>query len=72
MEETKQTMTEAEFCHRVGISRTTAWQLRKRGKLPYYRLGAKIMYGQEHVREFLESIEHKRNAQPNRRRRAVA
>lgn len=68
----KQTMSEAEFCRAVGISRTTAWQLRKQGRLPYYRLGAKILYSQEHVREFLTSIERKAvRPRPGRRQAAA-
>jgi len=72
MADAKQTMSEAEFCRVVGISRTTAWQLRKQGRLPYYRLGAKILYSPEHVTEFLTSIERKALVQRKRRRQSVA
>lgn len=72
MEEKRQTMTEAEFCRRVGISRTTAWLMRKQGRLPYYRLGAKVMYGQEHVEEFLRSIERRKADTRTHKRRPAA
>jgi excisionase family DNA binding protein len=58
--------TEAEFCKQVGISRTTAWRLREAGKLSHYRIGNKIRYGQEHIREFLSRCEQQ--AKPARAR----
>lgn len=56
---TKKTMTEQEFCQRVGISRLTAYRLRKAGKLPYYRIGSRVLYAEQHVREFLASCERR-------------
>jgi Helix-turn-helix domain len=52
---TKLTFTEAEFCRRVGISRTTAWNLRRKGKLQHCRVGAKILYTQEHLDHFISA-----------------
>ena len=49
----KVTFTEAEFCRAVGISRTTAWNLRRKGKLQYCRVGSKILYTQEHINQFI-------------------
>ena len=46
-------VTETEFCHSVGISRTSAWRLRKAKQLPFCRIGAKILYTPEHVKPFL-------------------
>lgn len=54
MSEQKATMTEAEFAKAVGVSRVTLWRMRKRGELPHYRLGKRILYGQEHIRQFLK------------------
>ena len=53
------TMTEAEFAKRVGISRITAWRMRRAGKLPHYKIGRSIKYGEKHVAEFLENCERK-------------
>jgi excisionase family DNA binding protein len=53
------TMTEAEFAERVGISRITAWRMRRAGKLPHYKIGRNIKYGEKHVEQFLESCERK-------------
>ena len=53
----KATLTESEFCKRVGISRVTAWRLRERDELPHCRVGNKILYLQRHVDEFLSAHE---------------
>lgn len=53
----KVTFTEAEFCRIVGISRTTAWNLRCNGKLPFCRVGSKILYTPKHIEQFLTSHE---------------
>jgi predicted DNA-binding transcriptional regulator AlpA len=53
----KATMTEQEFCERVGISRVTAWRMRNAGKLPHCRIGDKVVYLPRHVEEFLLNCE---------------
>ena len=53
----KATMSEQEFCIRVGISRTTAWRQRNAGKLPHCRIGDKVVYLPRHVDEFLTNCE---------------
>jgi len=53
------TMSEAELAERLSISRVTIWRLRRRGKLPYYRVGRKIRYSEQHVAEFLASCERR-------------
>ena len=50
-------MTEKEFCNSVGISRVTAWQLRKAGKLPHCRIGLRVLYTPAHVEQFLAAHE---------------
>lgn len=50
-------LKEAEFCKRVGISRVTAWRLRKRGVLPYLKVGSRIQYTEQQVQIFLKSCE---------------
>ncbi|MBA2526533.1 MAG: helix-turn-helix domain-containing protein [Pyrinomonadaceae bacterium] len=51
------TLTEAEFCRLVGISKTTAWARRKDGTLPHCRTGHRVLYLPEHVTQFLASSE---------------
>lgn len=55
----KVTLTEIEFCKAVGISRTTAWRMREAGKLPYCRVGDKVLYLPRHVDEFLANCERR-------------
>jgi excisionase family DNA binding protein len=56
---TKHTMTEAEVCKFLGISRTTLWRLRSAGKLSYYRVATKVLYSLEHVEELLTNCERR-------------
>lgn len=57
----RRTLTEAEFCREVGISRTTAWEYRRNGLLPYCKIARKILYkNPEHVEAFLRNIERGR------------
>ena len=54
------TYTEQEFCNVVGISRPTAYRLRKAGKLPHVRLKGRILYTRGQINAFLAS--HEQNA----------
>ena len=58
----KATMTEQEFCERIGISRVTAWRMREAGKLPHCKVGNKILYLPRHIDEFLENCERRSRA----------
>jgi excisionase family DNA binding protein len=58
-ENQKATMTEAEFCKAVGISRTTAWRMRESGRLSFCRVGDKVLYLPRHVDEFLANCERR-------------
>lgn len=51
------TMTEREFAQKVGISITTCWALRKKNKLAHCKVGRRILYTPDHVKQFLASIE---------------
>ncbi len=55
---TQLTMNENNFCEMVGISRMTAYRLRKQGKLPHFRLKRKILYTPEHVQLFMTPHEY--------------
>lgn len=56
---TRNTMTEAEVCKFLGISRTTLWRLRSAGKISYYRVATKVLYSLEHVEELLTNCERR-------------
>jgi predicted DNA-binding transcriptional regulator AlpA len=56
------TLTEEQFCQQVGISRTTAWRMRNAGKLPYCRIGDKVLYLPRHIDEFLSRMEKRASA----------
>jgi excisionase family DNA binding protein len=53
------TFTEQEFANRVGISRITAWRMRCSGRLHYYKVGRRVLYGESHVQEFLQACERR-------------
>ena len=55
----KATLTEREFCDRVGISRMTAYRLREAGRLSYCQVGDRVLYLPKHVDEFLASVERR-------------
>lgn len=61
------TMTEEEFARAVGISRITAYRLRKAGKLPHCRVGGKVLYLPKHIEEFLINCERCNDAKAKRR-----
>ena len=60
------TMTEREFAARVGISRITAWRLRNSGKLPFCRVGNKVLYLERHIEEFLLAAEQRPRKLPRK------
>jgi excisionase family DNA binding protein len=57
MSEQRETMTEGEFAMAVGLSRVTLWRMRQKGELPHYRLGRCVLYGRQHIDEFLKAHE---------------
>ena len=55
---TEETVTEAVFCSRLGLSQSSCWLARKKGLLPHYRYGRRVMYGwPKHAKIFLSRIE---------------
>jgi excisionase family DNA binding protein len=53
---------EKEACELLNVSRTTLWRLRKEGKMRFYRLGSKLGYSADQLREFLKSCEQANTA----------
>ena len=54
------TLTEPQFCKRVGICRMTALRLWRAGILPYCQIGRKIVYLERHIEEFYRAVEQNR------------
>jgi hypothetical protein len=40
-------------------TRNTLWQMRKRGEIGFYRVSDRVLYGESHLREFLEKCERR-------------
>jgi hypothetical protein len=53
-------LTRDEFCEATNMSRAKEDRLRRVEKvLPYYKIGARIFYGPQHVEQFLQSCEQR-------------
>ena len=46
---------ENEAATYLNVSRQTLIRLRKAGRISYYRIAKRVLYGQEHLEEFLSS-----------------
>jgi excisionase family DNA binding protein len=55
---------EKEAAHRLGISRVTLLRARRRGEISHFRFGARVVYAESHLSEFLTRKEHRGNGQP--------
>ena len=53
-------LNEKQVAQRLGVSRITVHRLRKRNAIGYFRIGNKVFYSQNHVNDYLESVESKR------------
>jgi helix-turn-helix protein len=40
-------------------TRNTLWRMRKRGEIGFYRVGDRVLYGESHLKEFLEKCERR-------------
>lgn len=52
----KRFITDAMLSERLGISRRTLQDFRDRGVLPFYRLDGKVLYEEQDIEAYLESI----------------
>ena len=48
-------LTETEAARFLNVSRQTLIRQRKAGQVGYYRIARRVLYGQEHLEEFLAS-----------------
>jgi excisionase family DNA binding protein len=53
---------------RLGISRPTLLRLRRRGEIAYFKIGARILYSEETVREFLSTVKERQQTQGGKKR----
>lgn len=50
-----------ELAEKGIISLVFQWQMRKEGKLSYYKLGSKILYSEKHLQDFFALCEQENN-----------
>jgi hypothetical protein len=60
----KNNRSEKAAAEELGISRLTLWRARKAGDLGFLRIGRRVLYTDQHLREF----ERRNERQPRRRR----
>ena len=54
-------LSEAELCERLGISRATAYRLRREGRLGAYRVADRVLFSERQIRAFLQACEEPTN-----------
>jgi excisionase family DNA binding protein len=60
MEATKEQInliSEQEAARRCGVSRITLLRARKAGRIGFYRIGTRVLFSQQHIQDFLASVE---------------
>jgi excisionase family DNA binding protein len=58
-----ETLTETAAAQVLGVARITLQRLRKRGEISHFRIGARVLYSPEHLKDYLADVERKKNAQ---------
>lgn len=58
-----ETLTESEAARMLGISKITLQRLRNRGEISHFRIGARVLYAPEHLKDYLADVERKKHAQ---------
>jgi excisionase family DNA binding protein len=56
-------LSEKEAAARLGISRPALLKLRRRGEISHFRIGARVLYSEDTLREFLAAAYKKRRGQ---------
>lgn len=44
---------------RLGVSKPTLCRLMQRREIGFYRVGTRVLFSEEHIREFLDRVERK-------------
>jgi DNA-binding transcriptional MerR regulator len=60
-----ETLNESAAARMLGVSKVTLQRLRKRKLISHFRIGARVLYSPEHIRDFLKLIERKSTSQEN-------
>lgn len=65
-------LSEKEAASWLGVSRITLLRARMAGKVGFYRIGVRVLYGiDEHLRPFLQTCERRPSSAPKRVDRAA-
>jgi excisionase family DNA binding protein len=63
-------LSEKQAAKRLGIARITLLRAREAGRIKFFRIGTRVLYGAEHLTEFLNNCErNSRRTQPSERER---
>lgn len=62
IEEIGQCLSEKEAALRLGVGRVTLLRARKRGEIGCFRIGARVVYSEAHLREYLTAVARPRSA----------
>jgi excisionase family DNA binding protein len=52
-------ISEVEAARRCGVSRITLLRMRKAKKIGFYRIGARVLFSETHIAEFLNRVERR-------------
>ena len=58
-----ETLTESAAARMLGVSKITLQRLRNRGEISHFRIGARVLYSPEHLKDYLADVERKKHAQ---------
>lgn len=58
-----ETLTESAAARMLGVSKITLQRLRNRGEISHFRIGARVLYSPQHLKDYLADVERKKNAQ---------
>jgi excisionase family DNA binding protein len=59
-------LSEKQAAQRLGIARISLLRARQKGRVRFYRIGTRVLFSQDHLREFLARAE--RNGPPRNRK----
>jgi len=54
--------SEREAATKLGVSRITLLRMRQAGRVGFYRIGTRVLYGDEHLQSFLVKCERKQKS----------
>lgn len=58
-----ETLTEAAAAQMLGVSKITLQRLRNRGEISHFRIGARVLYSLEQLKDYLADVERKKITQ---------